>query len=106
MAEAQERLEAARALLERRLLGAAVSDAYHAILYAARAALSEQDKNARTHRGTWSLFYDRISSRMRGWGFGSSAGRRRRSAAPSISTGATRDMIAREALSPDDGTRR
>jgi uncharacterized protein (UPF0332 family) len=57
MAEARERLEAARALLERKLLGAAVSDAYYAILYAARAALSEQDQNARTHAGTWSLFH-------------------------------------------------
>lgn len=57
MAEARERLEAARALLERRLLGAAVSDAYFAILYAARAALSERDQNAKTHGGTWSLFH-------------------------------------------------
>lgn len=58
MAEARERLEAARALLDRRLLGAAVSDAYYAILYAARAALSENDKNAKTHRGTWSMFHE------------------------------------------------
>lgn len=58
MAEARERLEAARALLERRLRGAAVSDAYYAILYAARAALSERDQNAKTHRGTWSLFHE------------------------------------------------
>jgi uncharacterized protein (UPF0332 family) len=58
MAEARERLEAARALLERGLLGAAVSDAYYAILYAARAALSEHDQNAKTHRGTWALFHD------------------------------------------------
>lgn len=57
MAEARERLEAARALLERRLLGAAVSDAYYAILYAARAALSERDQNAKTHAGTWSTFH-------------------------------------------------
>jgi uncharacterized protein (UPF0332 family) len=62
MAEARERLEAARALLERRLLGAVVSDAYYAILYAARAALSERDKNAKTHRGTWSLFYEEFVS--------------------------------------------
>lgn len=58
MAEARERLEAARALLERQLLGAAVSDAYYAILYAARAALSESERNAKTHRGTWSLFHE------------------------------------------------
>jgi uncharacterized protein (UPF0332 family) len=57
MVEAGERLEAAGALLERGLLGAAVSDAYYAILYAARAALSERDQSARTHRGTWSLFH-------------------------------------------------
>jgi uncharacterized protein (UPF0332 family) len=58
MAEARQRLEAAHALLERRLLGAAVSDAYYAILYAARAALSEREQNAKTHRGTWSLFHE------------------------------------------------
>jgi uncharacterized protein (UPF0332 family) len=34
----------------------AVSDAYYAILYAARAALSERDRNAKMHRGTWALF--------------------------------------------------
>jgi uncharacterized protein (UPF0332 family) len=62
MAEARERLEAARALLERQLLGAAVSDAYYAILYAARAGLSERDKSARTHRGTWGLFYEEFVS--------------------------------------------
>jgi hypothetical protein len=27
-----------------------------AMLYAARAALSEGDEHARTHRGTWNLF--------------------------------------------------
>jgi uncharacterized protein (UPF0332 family) len=56
MAVARERLEAARALLERELWGPAVSDAYYAILYAARAALSERDRNAKTHRGTWAAF--------------------------------------------------
>lgn len=30
------------------------------MLYAARAALSEQDENARTHRGTWHLFHERF----------------------------------------------
>lgn len=60
MAEARERLEAARALIDRRLLGAAVSDAYYAILYAARAALSERDRNAKTHRGTWSIFHEEL----------------------------------------------
>jgi uncharacterized protein (UPF0332 family) len=57
MAEARERLEAAGTLVERRLLGGAVSDAYYAILYAARAALSERDRSAKTHRGTWNLFW-------------------------------------------------
>jgi uncharacterized protein (UPF0332 family) len=56
MAVAWERLEAAHALLERELWGPAVSDAYYAILYAARAALSERDRNAKTHRGTWAVF--------------------------------------------------
>jgi uncharacterized protein (UPF0332 family) len=58
LAEARERLEASRALLDRQLLGVAVSGAYYAILYAARAALSERDRNARTHSGTWNLFYE------------------------------------------------
>ena len=34
----------------------AVSSAYYAMLYAARAALSERDAHAKTHRGTWDLF--------------------------------------------------
>ena len=34
----------------------AVSAAYYAMLYAARAALSEDDEHARTHGGTWNLF--------------------------------------------------
>jgi uncharacterized protein (UPF0332 family) len=33
-----------------------VSDAYYAILYAARAALSERDRNSKAHRGTWAVF--------------------------------------------------
>jgi uncharacterized protein (UPF0332 family) len=53
---ARERLEAAGALIERELWGPAVSDAYYAILYAARAALSERDRNAKTHRGIWAIF--------------------------------------------------
>jgi uncharacterized protein (UPF0332 family) len=32
---------------------AALSAAYYAMLYAARAALSERDVTAKTHRGTW-----------------------------------------------------
>ena len=34
----------------------AISTAYYATLYAARAALSERDLTARTHAGTWHLF--------------------------------------------------
>jgi uncharacterized protein (UPF0332 family) len=34
----------------------AVSTAYYAMLYAARAALSERDRHARSHTGTWALF--------------------------------------------------
>jgi uncharacterized protein (UPF0332 family) len=45
MAVARERVEAAGALLERKLWGPGVSDAYYAILYAARAALSQRDRN-------------------------------------------------------------
>ncbi len=58
MAEARQRLQAARALMDQQLLSSAVSDAYYAILYATRAALSERERNAKTHRGTWSLFHD------------------------------------------------
>lgn len=34
----------------------AVSTAYYAMFYAARAALSERDRYARSHSGTWGLF--------------------------------------------------
>jgi uncharacterized protein (UPF0332 family) len=34
----------------------ALSAAYYAMLYGARAALSEQDSSAKTHRGTWHEF--------------------------------------------------
>jgi uncharacterized protein (UPF0332 family) len=34
----------------------AVSTAYYAMLYAARAALSERDRHARSHTGTWAMF--------------------------------------------------
>jgi uncharacterized protein (UPF0332 family) len=36
----------------------ALSAAYYAMLYAARAALSERDTSAKTHRGTWHEFRD------------------------------------------------
>lgn len=56
MAAALERLRASRAALEVDASSVAVSSAYYAMLYAARAALSERDSYARTHRGTWQLF--------------------------------------------------
>ena len=58
-ARSTEYLDAARRRLgsARRLAGddptTALSVAYYAALYAARAALSEQDVQARTHRGAW-----------------------------------------------------
>jgi uncharacterized protein (UPF0332 family) len=53
-----------RAVLAREALASghpegAVSAAYYAMLYAARAALSEDDEYARTHRGAWHLFHER-----------------------------------------------
>jgi uncharacterized protein (UPF0332 family) len=56
---ARERLLGAKDSLERRHFELAISAAYYAMLYAARAALSEDDENARTHRGTWKLFRER-----------------------------------------------
>jgi uncharacterized protein (UPF0332 family) len=40
--------------------GGALSLAYYAMLYAARAALSERDTYAKTHSGTWNLFHERF----------------------------------------------
>jgi uncharacterized protein (UPF0332 family) len=57
MAQARERLGAAEMLLGAGFASAAVSSAYYAMLYAARAALSEQDEHAKTHRGTWDRFH-------------------------------------------------
>ncbi|MBA3433664.1 MAG: HEPN domain-containing protein [Actinobacteria bacterium] len=56
MAEARDRLAAARASLASGFPPAAVSLAYYAMLYAARAALSEENRYAKTHSGTWQLF--------------------------------------------------
>jgi uncharacterized protein (UPF0332 family) len=53
---ARDRLAAARASLDASFPAAAASSAYYAMLYAARAALSEHDRNAKTHRGVWDLF--------------------------------------------------
>jgi len=54
--QSRDRAAAAAELLEAGHLEAAVSAAYYSMLYAARAALSEGDEHARTHRGTWNLF--------------------------------------------------
>lgn len=59
MDQARDRAATAREILASGHLEAAVSAAYYAMLYAARAALSESDEHARTHGGTWHLFHDR-----------------------------------------------
>lgn len=53
---AQERLAGAGRALAAGDLAIAASAAYYAMLYAARAALSERDLYAKTHSGTWTLF--------------------------------------------------
>jgi uncharacterized protein (UPF0332 family) len=52
---ARRRLAAAEVSVEQDP-STALSAAYYAMLYGARAALSEQDTSARTHRGTWHEF--------------------------------------------------
>jgi uncharacterized protein (UPF0332 family) len=52
---ARERLEGARKNLAQGEYAIAVGAAYYAMLYGARAALSERDRYAKTHRGTWNL---------------------------------------------------
>lgn len=54
--QARDRLAAAREALAAGHRSVAVSVAYYSMLYSARAGLSEDDENARTHRGTWNLF--------------------------------------------------
>lgn len=56
MDSAQSRLRGARHALEAGDNDFAISGAYYAMLYAARAALSEDEEHARTHRGTWHVF--------------------------------------------------
>lgn len=56
--EADRFLAAARVLLEANLPENSAAEAYQAMFSAARAALSERDREAKTHRGTWSLFED------------------------------------------------
>ena len=57
---AADRLASAKAVLADGFPATAAGAAYYAMLYAARAALSEVDLNARTHRGTWALFRERL----------------------------------------------
>ncbi len=52
---ARERLEGARKNLEQGEYAIAVGAASYATLYGARAALSERDRHAKTHRGTWNM---------------------------------------------------
>lgn len=56
LASAREWLSIAEAALKTGFPAGAAAEAYYAIAYAARAALSEDDRNAKTHRGIWSLF--------------------------------------------------
>jgi uncharacterized protein (UPF0332 family) len=56
MAMADERLRLARTAIDAGFASGAISAAYYAMLYAARAALSEEDRYAKTHKGTWDLF--------------------------------------------------
>jgi uncharacterized protein (UPF0332 family) len=55
LAAAQRRLAAAETVLEEDS-ATALSAAYYAMLYGARAALSERGVSAKTHRGTWHEF--------------------------------------------------
>jgi uncharacterized protein (UPF0332 family) len=57
--QTRDRLAMAREVFASGHLEGAVSAAYYAMLYAARAALSEDDEHARTHGGTWNLFRNR-----------------------------------------------
>lgn len=52
---ARERLEGARKNLEQGEYAIAVGAAYYAMLYGERAVLSERDRHAKTHRGTWNM---------------------------------------------------
>ena len=58
LARAREGVASARTLVTAGHAAAAVSTAYYAMLYAARAALSERDRHARSHAGIWGLFRD------------------------------------------------
>ncbi len=60
MDQARDRVRLAREVLAAGHLEGAVSAAYYAMLYAARAALSEHQEYARRHGGTWGLFHKRF----------------------------------------------
>jgi uncharacterized protein (UPF0332 family) len=55
---ARQGVAGAQTLIEAGHAATAVSTAYYAMLYAARAALSERDRSARSHAGIWGLFRD------------------------------------------------
>jgi uncharacterized protein (UPF0332 family) len=59
MDQARDRVALARIAFASGHLEGTVSAAYYAMLYAARAALSERDEYARSHSGPWHLFHDR-----------------------------------------------
>jgi uncharacterized protein (UPF0332 family) len=59
LAAAKRRLSLAQGALGDDPSGA-LSAAYYAMLYAARAALSERDLHAKTHAGTWHLFREQF----------------------------------------------
>jgi uncharacterized protein (UPF0332 family) len=61
-AEAQARLAAARREVAAADPSASVSLAYYAMLYALRAALSEEELYAKTHRGAWDLFWQTFAA--------------------------------------------
>jgi uncharacterized protein (UPF0332 family) len=56
LGDARKALSDARLLLDNESPDGTVSRAYYAMLYAARAALSEEDLHAKTHPGVWHLF--------------------------------------------------
>jgi len=56
MTRARERIRGAQAALDAGFPDLAVSAAYYAAFSAAHAALSEEDRYGKTHRGVWNLF--------------------------------------------------
>ena len=58
--EADRFLAAADVLLQAKLPENSAAEAYRAMYSAARAALSEVNREARRHRGTWAIFYEQF----------------------------------------------